>query len=149
MDCSVNDTDQLARIDDDQKQSEHIEKQTKEETPKRPKISFKCEQCGFSETCDYKGKKPHFAKNIQFHEDCYVMQDPFSPPPSNITSKSNSEYFIVIGADCSNCGNSVCSTAACSIFYKKSYCANCAYQLISMFPLEIQTKIRKTMTKIT
>lgn len=108
-----------------------------------PKIPFKCEECTFQIVCNYKGLKPPFAKNIQFQEDCYVMQDPFSPPPGNLSAKSNSEYFIVIGVDCSACGRTVCSSPNCSIFYRKSYCAHCAYQSVNQFPVEIQSKIRK------
>lgn len=113
----------------------------------KPKIPFKCESCGFAVECDYKGKRPPFAKNISFHEDCYVMKDPFSPPPGNASSKSNSEYFIVIGSDCTRCNSAVCAAATCSLFYRKNYCCECAHQSISTFPLEVQSKIRKIIAR--
>lgn len=119
------------------------------EKPEIPKIPFKCEQCGFLATCNYKGTGPPFSKNIKFAEECYIMQDPFSPPPGNASSKSNSEYFIVIGADCCDCSKVVCAATACSMFYRKTYCFNCAYQSISSFPLEIQSKIRKIISSQT
>lgn len=112
-----------------------------------PKIAFHCELCSFRADCDYKGTKPPFARNIEFLEPCYVMQDPFSPPPGHLSSKSNSEYFIVIGADCGGCGRSVCASANCSIFYRKHYCGHCAHRALSEFPLEIQSKIRKTFAQ--
>lgn len=111
------------------------------ETP--PKIQFTCANCAFNEACDYKGLKPPFAKKINFLEECYVMQDPFSPPPGKLSDKSNSEYFIVLGADCSSCQKVVCAASTCSIFYAKTFCLQCAYRLVKDFPLEIQSKIRK------
>lgn len=114
--------------------------------PEIPKTPFKCESCGFVAICNYKGTAPPFSKNIKFADECYIMQDPFSPPPGNATSKSNSEYFIVIGADCCNCTKLICAASACSLFYQKSYCFNCAYQSIASFPLEIQSKIRKIIS---
>lgn len=118
----------------------------KTEKPELPKIPFKCESCGFVAVCNYKGTAPPFSRNIKFAEECYVMQDPFSPPPGNASSKSNSEYFIVMGADCCNCSKVVCAAGTCSLFYQKTYCCNCAYQTIASFPLEIQSKIRKIIS---
>lgn len=114
--------------------------------PEIPKIPFKCESCGFVAVCNYQGSSPPFSKNIKFAEPCYVMQDPFSPPPGNASGKSNSEYFIVIGADCCRCSKVVCVASTCSLFYQKSYCCDCAYQTITSFPLEIQSKIRKAIS---
>lgn len=124
---------------------EKLTTDTKEDTPKIP---FKCAQCNFTAACEYKGKKPPFAKNINFNEDSYIMQDPFSPPPSNLSNKSNSEYFIVIGSDCVKCQKVVCSANTCSIFYGQTYCAQCANYFVTQFPLEIQSKIRKCFSNI-
>lgn len=118
------------------------------ETPP-PKIQFICENCAFNEACDYKGLQPPFAKKINFLEECYVMQDPFSPPPGKLSDKSNSEYFIVLGADCSSCQKVVCAASTCSIFYAKTVCLQCAYRLVKDFPLEIQSKIRKLVMAAT
>ena len=108
-----------------------------------PKIPFNCGNCTFSELCDYKGCEPPFSRKIRFHEDCYVMKDPFSPPPGRLTNKSDGEYFIVIGAYCTRCSQSVCAESTCSIFYAKTFCLTCAIETIQNFPLEIQRKIRK------
>lgn len=113
-----------------------------------PKLPFKCDECNFNLYYNYKGIKPSFSKNIQFNEECYIAQDPFSPPPTNLSNKSNSEYFIVIGCDCCNCGKVVCSSTDCSIFYRKFYCRQCAFQLLYQFPVEIQSKIRKYFVKV-
>lgn len=117
----------------------------KPEPEKVPKINFQCANCSFTELCDYKGLHPPFAKKIQFHEECYVMQDPFSPPPGKLSDKSNSEYFIVIGSDCISCRNPVCAAGSCSIFYGRTFCLHCAYKSILSFPVEIQSKIRKSI----
>lgn len=110
---------------------------------KIPKIQFKCANCPLNEACDYKGCKPPFAKKIEFREECYVMQDPFSPPPGKLSDKANSEYFMVLGADCSVCQRMVCAAGTCSIFYAKTYCLHCANGIVKESPLEIQSKIRK------
>lgn len=106
-------------------------------------IPFHCVICNFQMCCDYKGNAPHFAKNIQFSDECYVIKDPFSPPPGNLSTKSLCEHFIVIGSDCSYCNRSVCQLNSCSIFYHKFYCSDCAFQLLNTFPVEVQCKIRK------
>lgn len=108
-----------------------------------PQIPFTCNICDFKMSCQYKGKTPRFARNIQFNEECYLIQDPFSPPPGNLSSKSMCEHFIVIGSDCSQCFNAVCQLNSCSIFYQKTYCSDCAYQLLNTFPAEVQSRIRK------
>lgn len=112
-----------------------------------PQIPFTCTICNFTMPCQYKGKTPRFAKNIQFNEECYLIQDPFSPPPGNLSSKSTCEHFIVIGSDCSRCSNAVCQLNSCSIFYRETYCSDCAHQLLSTFPAEVQSKIRKFCKK--
>lgn len=114
-----------------------------EQPPPPPQIPFTCNVCDFKMPCQYKGKTPRFARNIQFNEECYLIQDPFSPPPGNLSSKSMCEHFIVIGSDCSRCSNAVCQLNSCSIFYRKTYCSECAYQLLNTFPAEVQSKIRK------
>lgn len=111
-----------------------------------PKIEFKCEICSFSNRCHYKGNRPPFANKIQLNEESYVMRDPFSPPPNAQSSKSNSEYFIVIGAHCSVCDRTVCKAAECSMFYVKSFCLSCAKNGIGQFPLEVQSKIKKQLS---
>lgn len=118
-------------------------KQEQQKIEQTPQIPFTCMICGFTMPCQYKGKTPRFAKNIQFNEECYLIQDPFSPPPGNLSSKSTCEHFIVIGSDCSQCSHPVCQLNSCSIFYRKTYCSECAYQLINTFPAEVQSKIRK------
>lgn len=151
------DLDTDGKILDGQESDAKVKTEVKEENavtglpvnaqkPEIPKIPFKCESCGFVATCNYKGTGPPFSKNIKFAEECYVMQDPFSPPPGNASSKSNSEFFIVIGADCCDCSKVVCAASICRIFYRKTYCSNCAYHAISSFPLEIQSKIRKIIS---
>lgn len=108
-----------------------------------PKIPFICKMCNFKIDCEYKDAKPKFAKNIQFSEKCYLIQDPFSPPPGNLSTKSTCEHFIVLGSDCVCCGHAVCQQNACSIFYRNTYCIDCAYQFLNTFPVEVQSKIQK------
>lgn len=110
-----------------------------------PKIEFKCEICAFSERCHYKGKRPPFANKIELIEESYVMKDPFSPPPGAHSTKSNSEYFIVIGAHCMDCDRMVCKSSECSIFYTKTFCLSCAKNHIRSFPVEVQSKIKKQL----
>lgn len=108
-----------------------------------PKINFQCALCSMNEMCEYKGTHPPFARQIMLSEICYVMRDPFSPQPGPHSTKSTSEYYLTLGADCALCGRSVCKGAECSLFYSKTFCLQCAMDQLKQFPLEIQTKIRK------
>lgn len=112
-----------------------------------PKINFSCDFCPLNEWCEFKGTNPPFARQIRFAEECYVMKDPFSPAPGPHSNKTNSEYVLVLGADCALCHRSVCKAAECSIFYGKTFCLTCACssEYIKSFPLEIQTKIKKQL----
>lgn len=117
---------------------------TTTEKPEEPElIKFVCDLCSLEEMCHYKGKNPYFVKNINFTEDCYVMKDPFSPPPGPDTKKSFTEYFLVLGANCKDCDKTVCKGNECSFFYGHTFCIDCAQIRIKDFPLEIQSKIRK------
>lgn len=148
VDIAASDTkSNLTILKTNEKGTEDNENPTTNKKEPPPKIPFKCTVCHFIASCDYNGKKPPFSKNVNFTEECYVMQDPFSPPPSNISSKSNSEYFIVVGSNCVKCKSIVCSANTCSIFYGRTYCGNCAYECVTQFPLEIQSKIRKFFRK--
>lgn len=120
----------------------------KEKTPEPERIKFECSSCQQRELVDYFGKKPPFTRNIEFQEDCYVMVDPFSPAPSRLTSKSYTEYFIVMGAHCKLCDAVVCKDPSCSIFYLHSFCLRCAEENIKKFPLEIQSKIKKEVVAL-
>lgn len=92
---------------------------------------WKCFCCSLEERYNFKGTKPPFAKHLYFSEDCYIMKDPFSPP--------NRGEILVLGADCSICGNPVCME--CSLFYAKRFCKVCALKNIEHFPLKLQSKI--------
>jgi hypothetical protein len=119
----------------------------KGETSKAPeqqpeeKIPFLCTECRMSELVHYYGKKPPFAKNVEFLEDSFIMKDPFSAPPTRNGKRSFTEYFLVIGSRCSICDADFCKD--CSIFYSKTFCIRCAHDHVSQFPVEIQSKIRK------
>ena len=120
----------------------------KEKTPEPERIKFECSFCHQKELVDYFGKKPPFTRNIEFQEDCYVMVDPFSPAPSRLTSKSYTEYFVVMGAHCKLCEAVVCKDPSCSIYYLHSFCLQCAEENIKKFPLEIQSKIKKEVVAL-
>lgn len=143
-----NDKNDDSKIEVEQNLASKIEDK-KPEKVEEPKVPFNCSNCGFSIDCDYNGKCPPFSKNIKFNDICYVLKDPFSPPPGRTSNKSNSEYFIVIGSNCCRCNKVVCASSTCSLFYQKSYCLDCAHQSISLFPLEVQSKIRKTLATTT
>lgn len=123
------------------KQHDTTSKQQKEEE-EIPKIQFKCGNCSFLEECDYFGKKPPFANKIKFNENCYVMKDPFAPSPEHAKT-TNSEFFIELGAHCAKCERTVCRGQDCSFYYLKTYCLSCASSFVKMFPLEVQSKIKK------
>lgn len=111
-----------------------------------PKIDFTCSVCNLiSESCDYFGSRPPFARNLRLTEDSYIMKDPFVPPPTH--GKPNPEYFLVLGVNCAFCEVKVCKSTECSFHYSKTFCSKCALENVKQFPLEIQTKIRKQLNK--
>lgn len=110
------------------------------------KIQFCCSCCQMSELVHYFGKFPPFTKNLELKEDSYVMKDPFSQPPTKLTQRSFTEYFIVLGTHCKLCDIVICRD--CCIFYKCSFCYQCAGENIKDFPLEVQSKIRKELLAI-
>lgn len=109
-------------------------------------IDFLCSSCDLHEKCHYFGRTPPFANQIEFFEDCYVMKDPFSKQPTKLISRS--DYFLVLGSECSSCKKVVCKDIECSIYYKLSYCLTCAKENIKQFPIEVQGKISKALQKI-
>lgn len=126
----------------------NTDKKEQKQTYAEPeKIQFRCSSCLMVELVNYFGKKPPFIKNIELLEDSFVMKDPFTAPPNKHTQKrSFSEYFIVIGSNCTICKNPVCKD--CSVFYSKTFCYQCAQSQIHQFPLEVQSKIRKEILAI-
>lgn len=123
------------------------EQQEKPATQEEPeKINFKCKSCAMSEEVDYFGKTPPFTRNIELLEDSYIMRDPFTAPPSRHGKRSFTEFFIVLGSHCTVCDSVMCKD--CALFYKNTFCYSCAESKISLFPLEIQSKIRKEIIAI-
>ncbi|XP_011306550.1 cysteine-rich DPF motif domain-containing protein 1, partial [Fopius arisanus] len=96
-----------------------------------PGGKFKCFRCSLEERFDYKGTKPPFSRAIVYLEECYIMKDPFTPP--------NKGQVLVLGGDCSICGQSVC--LSCSIFYAKRFCKECANNNDNL-PKQLQSKIK-------
>lgn len=133
----------------DEDESTETKKTTKEEVekdkPPEPTVPFSCHLCKMTETCDYYGKRPPFARKYQITEDSFIMKDPFSPPPSS--SRPNPEYFLVIGTNCTMCGEEVCKGNECSVHYSRTFCRPCALSNIKQFPLEVQTKFLKQLKK--
>ncbi|XP_058129676.1 cysteine-rich DPF motif domain-containing protein 1 [Anopheles ziemanni] len=113
------------------------------ETPAIPSIAFRCELCGLNESCDYRGRRPPFAAKIELPEDCYVMRDPFAPPPSAVPDKPASEHYLILGADCNLCRRTVCKATECSFFYGATFCRRCSMERVVEFPLEVRSKIKK------
>ncbi|KAK7016801.1 Cysteine-rich, DPF motif domain containing 1 [Halocaridina rubra] len=95
---------------------------------------FRCEVCGLQETYHYYGKKPPFNKNVTFLEDCYLLQDPFQ--------SWGSESFLLLGSSCTVCKRVVCQSTACSIFYTKRFCIDCAKSQSDEFPPEVRNRLK-------
>uniref|UniRef100_A0A182PLY4 Aminomethyltransferase folate-binding domain-containing protein n=1 Tax=Anopheles epiroticus TaxID=199890 RepID=A0A182PLY4_9DIPT len=105
-------------------------------TETHPLIPFRCDLCGLNENCDYRGRRPPFASKIEFPEECYVMRDPFAPPPQAAPDKPSSEYYLLLGADCNLCQRTVCKATECSFFYGATFCRRCSLDRVQEFPLE-------------
>lgn len=113
-----------------------------EEVDEIPKPQFKCTNCDFHEEYDYLGRQPPFANKIKFNEPSYVMKDPFAAAPEHAKT-TNSEYFIALGANCTKCERPICRGQDCSFYYLKTYCLSCAGGIVNVFPLEVQSKIKR------
>lgn len=107
-------------------------KKVKEE-PVQITHDFQCALCDFKEKAHYKGTNPPFSRNIVLKYPSYVMKDPFSPPGKG--------EILVLGADCSRCERPVCINKECSMFFKKTFCLDCARTSIEIFPVEIKNKV--------
>lgn len=129
-------------------EKEPIPSTSQEKPQDAPLPTFICDTCGFSETYHYKGKKAPFVQNIVFSEPYYVMKDPFGPPPSSESKKSSSEYFLILGTECTVCYRTVCRSEDCSFYYHRTYCLPCADKYSSDFPQEVQTKLRKQLANV-
>ncbi|KAJ6637976.1 Cysteine-rich DPF motif domain-containing protein 1, partial [Pseudolycoriella hygida] len=127
--------------------SQNHAKAKKDEEDEIPKPKFKCENCGLHEEYDYFGKQPPFANKIKFNENCYIMKDPFTAAPEHAKT-TNSEYFIALGTICTRCDRQICRGADCSFYYLKTYCLQCAVNNVSLYPLEVQSKIKKQIAMI-
>lgn len=125
---------------------EKTSKTQQQDQVEEDKIQFMCKECKMSELVHYFGKTPPFVKNIEFLEEAYIMKDPFTVPPTRHGKRSFTEYFINIGANCALCEDSFCKD--CSIFFNSTFCYRCAYEKVTQFPLEIQSKIRKEYLEI-
>jgi len=97
--------------------------------------SFQCSLCGVCEDYSYHGRSPRFCRHIVLLEDCFVIQDPFNK------FDSAEDKFLVLGGECAACGCCVCQGAACSVYYTKRFCMECAKANRDKFPPEVQTKI--------
>ncbi|XP_053660098.1 cysteine-rich DPF motif domain-containing protein 1 [Anopheles marshallii] len=116
---------------------------TTDATQQHTPIAFRCELCGLNENCDYRGRRPPFASKIELPEECYVMRDPFAPPPQAVPDKPASEHYLLLGADCNLCRRTVCKASECSFFYGATFCRCCCMQRVQEFPLEVRSKIKK------
>lgn len=140
--ATVKEEDEKSPTEDEKKLTAPV----KEEEKADPKIEFTCSNCRLiSASCDYYGSRPPFAKRFQTTEDSYIMKDPFCPPPSS--GRPNPEYFLIVGVNCAVCELPVCKSAECSFHYGKTFCRECALENVKQFPLEIQTKARKQLSK--
>lgn len=111
-----------------------------------PRHPFACENCGFRMFYNYKGTRPPFAQQLTFAEPCYIVLDPFKPPPARSNQHSYFEHFITLGCDCYSCGKTVCSAPQCNIFYRHHFCGDCAHASVDQFPLDVQSRIRKNLS---
>lgn len=108
-------------------------------------IKFVCQLCNMQQPCDYFGEQPPFAPTNRFAESCYIKKDPFAPHPGS--TKSTSEFLLVLGANCQRCGRPTCRSPGCSIFYRATVCLKCAERDVLEYPIEIQTKIKKKINE--
>lgn len=141
MKCiNISDTDQVQKIIYSDKLNLSWGTMNSDVTSKNERGgTFTCGVCGLTELYHYYGRKPPFHKGVTFLEDCYLLQDPFRSETAG--------SFLLLGAECSACSTVVCQAATCSIFYTKRFCIPCASASMQEFPTEVQTRIKKGISK--
>ncbi|KAF4518606.1 hypothetical protein B566_EDAN009855 [Ephemera danica] len=96
----------MKKIATNRPQTNENQEGNNKEKPIEPGGTFCCHKCSFEENYHYKGLKPPFCKGVKFLEESYVAKDPFSPP--------GERSFLLLGSDCSMCGNQICQDSTCS-----------------------------------
>lgn len=139
-----NDEAEIRRLETPNKDGNKLIENSNLDEDSIPKIEFECSCCHMLEMVHYFGKNPNFVHGLQFHEDTYVMRDPFVPPPPRWKSKA--EYFIALGAKCCKCQRVVCRDSACSFYYTRTFCLDCGRELMNEFSTEAQSKLRKQLS---
>ncbi|XP_072408728.1 cysteine-rich DPF motif domain-containing protein 1 isoform X2 [Chiloscyllium punctatum] len=99
-----------------------------------PKGMFECSLCRLKAPYSYYGPKPPNARSLVLLEDCYTMNDPFTP---------QRDTFLILGSHCCLCKTVVCVGQECSLFYTKRFCIPCVKKHIDEFPEEIQLDLQK------
>lgn len=95
---------------------------------------FTCSACNLKQQYDIKGTGFPFMKYVTLKEESYILKDPFTEP-----DKKN---ILILGSDCCMCGNQVCQSGECSIYYKRRFCHKCASQNKNVLPEQLQSKIK-------
>ena len=106
--------------------------------PPKVKRIFECSGCGLNEEYDYFGTKPPFCKAIVFHEESYVMRDPFT------LRDGNNSNFLLLGSNCGICLGMTCQD--CSLFFTRRICSSCAQSHSHLLPEELRL-IKKKQRK--
>lgn len=105
------------------------------ETEKPVYKYFQCSICLLKEKYEYFGTNPPYTKIYKLLEDSYCIEDPFVPPKQG--------QFIVLGAHCIKCRNSVCKDTNCSFYFGGTYCIKCAKCHAGTFPEVVREKLNR------
>lgn len=96
---------------------------------------FDCNSCNLRQKYEYFGKHPPFLKSFVLLENAYVIEDPSVAPKQG--------QILIIGSHCINCRNMVCKDTSCSLYYKDTFCIDCAKSNVKLFPKIVQEKLNK------
>ncbi|VDK71680.1 unnamed protein product [Litomosoides sigmodontis] len=125
-------------------------------------VKFTCVLCGLSENCRYGlVEVVGLTHTYRYKDEMYYMLDPFRNR-SNVDerrlarTKANTRNkisgskvksifdVVVLGAICSICGQPVCISEDCSVFYTKTFCIVCVTREKTHFPKSFIEQIDAT-----
>ena len=96
-----------------------------------PPRLFECSICDFSSNYDVLGRTiKECSDSIVFMEDSFLLRDPFS----------GGCRVVCLGSFCRICGEQVCASQTCSLFYVHRFCGKCALENVKAFPDQLQRR---------
>ncbi|CAI4221342.1 unnamed protein product [Auanema sp. JU1783] len=110
-----------------------------------PYVDFNCAICGLNEKGFFGNLK---ASDGFYPSPVFYMKDPFIPPARVKARRPVLADYLIMGAACGMCEQSVCINKACSIYFGGHFCATCLVRERRRFPAQVLTKLQKAQENL-